>query len=303
MHSSLLRNLKPLVVSIALFGAGPVLQAHPVEQINCDSCAQWNAPQTPFKVVGNTWYVGTRGLSALLITSDQGHILLDGALPQSAPLIAANIEALGFKLKDVKLILNSHAHWDHAGGIAPLQKLSGARVASSAHGARVLRDGVIGADDPQYEAHNTRFTPVSEVEPVKDGEVLRVGPLAVTAHLTPGHTPGSTTWSWESCEGARCLRVVYADSLTAVSSDAFRFSGGAGKPDISASFRATIDKVRKLRCDVVVSTHPDFTDTFAKLARRTPEVNPFIDPQGCRTYADAAEQAFDARLAREKAHP
>jgi metallo-beta-lactamase class B len=303
MHDFMPFVCKRLALSALLAIAGSAALAQTVDRIDCQSCAQWNAPQAPFKVVGNTYYVGTQGLSALLITSDKGHILLDGGLPQSAPLIAANIETLGFKLADVKYILNSHAHWDHAGGIPALRRASGAAVVASEHGAKVLRDGVIGDDDPQHEHENTRFTPLAKVRTVKDGDVLRLGALAVTAHLTPGHTPGSTTWSWNACEGERCYRFVYADSLTAVSADGFRYSGGAGKPDLRASFRATIHKVRKLSCDVIVSTHPGFTDTLEKLARRTAEHNPFIDPQGCRTYADNAARAFEARLLRERGQP
>ena len=129
---------------------------------------------------------------------DKGHILLDGGLPQSAALIDDNIRALGFRTTDVRLIVNSHAHFDHAGGIAALQRRSGARVAASAAGARALAAGEPPADDPQYGLGRQAmaFPKVPQVQAVGDGEVLRVGALALTAHLTPGHTPGSTTWSW-----------------------------------------------------------------------------------------------------------
>ena len=176
----------------------------------------------------------------MLITSDQGHILVDGGLPQSAPLIDASIRALGFRTEDVRLIVNAHAHYDHAGGIAALQRASGARVAASAHGARVIAKGEPMPDDPQHAfgAAANRFPPVPSVRGVADGETLRVGPLAITARLTPGHTPGSTSWTWRSCEGERCLDVVYADSLTAVSAPGYRYSGlGDGGRYVDA-FRA-----------------------------------------------------------------
>ena len=267
------------------------------QPIKCGSCDAWNQPQQPFNVAANTWYVGPQGLSALLITGPQGHILLDGALPQSAAQIERNIAALGFRLEDVKLIVNSHAHFDHAGGIAALQARSGAQVATSAHGAQVLRDGVIGKDDPQHvPGDDHRMAKVPGARGVADGETLRVGPLSITAHLTPGHTPGSTTWSWTSCDAKGCLNMVYADSVTAMSADGFRFTGAR-----AAEMRNSIDKIAALPCDVIVSTHPDFTDTFEKLAARTPAHNTFITPDGCRKYAAEARQNLDARLAREQA--
>ena len=268
-----------------------------IKPIDCTMCEAWNKPQQPFNIANNTWYVGTAELSALLITGPKGHILLDGALPQSAPQIAQNIESLGFKLKDVKLILNSHAHWDHAGGIAYLQQKTGAKVATSVHGAQVLRNGLVGDDDPQWEpSGNTPFPPVPSAVGVADGEILQVGPITIKAHLTPGHTLGSTTWTWTSCDNSKCLNVVYADSLTPVSSDRFRYTGPRAE-----QFRRTIDKVANLKCDVIVSTHPDFTDTLKKLAARTPETNPFITPNGCREYAADARQRLDQRLAKEAA--
>lgn len=158
-------------------------------------------PQQAFRIYGNTYYVGTHGLSSVLIASEGGHVLIDGALPESAPLIAANIRSLGFRIQDVKLILNSHAHFDHAGGIAELQRLSGARVAASRWTADVMKKGEVPRDDPQFGALRP-IARVARVETFEDGETLRAGSLAVTAHLTPGHTPGGTSWTWRSCETA-----------------------------------------------------------------------------------------------------
>lgn len=271
------------------------------DAIQCSSCDEWNKPAKPFNIYGNAYYVGTAGLSAVLVTGPQGHVLLDGALPQSAPLIQKNIEALGFKMKDVKLILNSHAHFDHAGGIAALQKASGATVAHSPHGAQVLRDGTPGTDDPQYDPKERFYIPkVAQVKEVADGETLSVGPLRFTVHHTPGHTPGGTTWSWQSCEGSKCLDMVYADSLTAVSTDGFHYTGGPGYPDRSARFRQTIDKVANLKCDIVIAAHPSFSDVFGKAAARTAQANPFVDPEGCRKLAASAGRNFEARLQRER---
>jgi metallo-beta-lactamase class B len=286
-------------VLLALVAGAQPAQAH--DALNCDNCAAWNREQAPFNVYGNTWYVGPAGLSALLVTSPQGHILLDGALPQSAAQIEKHIAALGFNIKDVKLIVNSHPHWDHAGGIAALQRASGAVVAASAAGALALESGTNPKDDPQYEAEHAVHVPrLANVRVVADGETVSVGPLRLTAHLTPGHTPGGTTWTWRSCEKGKCADVVYAESLTAVSSDGFHFTGDAKHPDISASFLASVDKVRKLPCDIVISTHPAFTGTFDKLAARTPDNNPFLSPGGCRAYADVAEKGLLKRFDSER---
>jgi metallo-beta-lactamase class B len=191
----------------------------------CDSCATWNQPRPPFKVFGNTYFVGPTGLSSVLIVSNAGLILVDGALPQSAPLIDRSIRALGFRTEDIKLIVNGHAHYDHAGGIAALQRFTGAPVAASEAGVRALLAGRPTPDDPQAALANSAFPRVANARGVRDGEVLRVGDVAITAHATPGHTPGSTSWTWRSCEGSRCLDVVYADSITAISAPGFRFTG------------------------------------------------------------------------------
>jgi metallo-beta-lactamase class B len=289
-------NKTLLMAAMALAASGSTM-AEPGD-FHCTNCAAWNQPQKPFKLYGNTWYVGTRELSALLVTGPKGHILVDGALPQSAPVIEANIKALGFRMKDVKYILNSHEHFDHAGGIAALQRASGAVVVASAFGAQVLKNGVIGKEDAQYDpTQDPRIEKIAQVKPMAEGEVLAVGPLAVTARMTPGHTPGGTTWTWQSCEKGRCLDMVYADSLTAVSADNFRFSDD---PARVAQFKATIAKVAALKCDLVVSTHPGFTSIIEKQEGRKGDANPFIDPNGCRSYADAARKRFDARLESEK---
>src|SRR5690348_9936418 len=181
---------------------------------SCPSCAEWNTPQQPFRIFGNTYYVGTHGLASILVTSPEGHVLIDGALPASAPQIMANVLALGFRIQDIRLILNSHAHFDHAGGIAALQRASGARVAAMAWSAGVIERGESDRQDPQYGILHP-YPPVRDVEIIHDGDTLRVGPLALVAHATPGHTPGGTSWTWRSCQADRCVDVLYADSQTA----------------------------------------------------------------------------------------
>jgi metallo-beta-lactamase class B len=291
-----------LSLTVLLAQASHTLTPDP--PIKCGDCDDWNRASPPFRLFGNTYYVGTAGLSALLVTSPEGHILLDGALPQSAAVIEANIRTLGFALTDVRLILNSHAHFDHAGGINALQRASGAEVATSAAGARALRQGEPTEDDPQFafgRAENA-FPPVSRVRDVKDGETLSVGPLKITAHLTAGHTPGSTTWTWQSCEGSRCLNMVYADSLTAVSAPGFRFTGDATHPSLVERFRTSISLVEQLPCDIIVSTHPGFTRIQEKLAARQKQAqpDPFHEPHGCRAYAAEARKRLEQRVAEER---
>jgi metallo-beta-lactamase class B len=270
---------------------------------DCEYCEGWSRSHEPFKVYGNTWYVGS-ALSSILITSNKGHILIDGGLTQTAPQIKANIEKLGFRLEDVKLIVNSHMHYDHAGGIAALQRASGAKVAASPAARRALEGGGPTQDDPQFSfgpKHNN-FPAVKNVREIADGEELHVGDLRITAHFTPGHTPGGTSWTWSSCEGTQCLSMAYADSLNSVSAPGFRFSGDATHPSLVPTFRHSMDVVASLKCDILLSPHPEGFDMEAKLASRAakPTADPFIDPTACKVYADGARQRLDARVAEER---
>ena len=268
----------------------------------CDSCDEWNKPREPFKVYGNTYFVGTDGLSSILITGARGHILLDGGLEQSAALIDANIRKLGFKTEDVKLIVNSHGHYDHAGGIAALQRASGAMVAASPSGADALRRGENTIDDPQYgfgKAANG-FPPVTTVRVIKDGESIAVDTVAIKPHFTPGHTPGSTTWTWVSCEGQRCLNMVYADSISAVSADGFKFTAS---PALINAFRRSISRVAELPCEILISTHPSGKNLDDKIKKRAAlkgaGPDPFVD-HGCKALAAGALKGLENRIAEEK---
>jgi metallo-beta-lactamase class B len=264
----------------------------------CDACAEWNAPQAPFRIYGNTYYVGSHGLSAILIASDKGHVLIDGALTESAPLIAGNIRALGFRPEDIKLILNSHVHFDHAGGIAALSRLSGAQVAASAWSAAVLRDGKPAADDPQHDIARS-VAPVASVRVIRDGETIRAGGLALTARLTPGHTPGGTSWTWSSCEAERCLHIVYADSLTAVSADNYRFTA---HPSLLHGFDRSFTILEALPCDILLSPHPGFSGLFEHLkARESGQADALIVPNACRRYVAGLREMLQKRVAQEGA--
>jgi len=268
---------------------------------HCDACEGWNQPFEPVHLFGNTWHVGTAGLGSVLITSKQGHILIDGGLPQTAPLIADNIRKAGFRVEDVKLIVNSHTHYDHAGGIAALQRASGAQVAASPAGKLALENGGPLADDPQFTfgpEHNN-YPAVNDVRAIKDGETLRVGKLSITAHFTPGHTTGGTSWTWTSCEAKDCRAFVYADSLNSVSAPDFRFSDDAARV---AGFEKSISVVENLPCDVILAAHPNAIDLERKLAEAKAGAGSkaFVDAQGCKSYAAGARQRLAARLAEER---
>ena len=291
-----------IALSVCLFSTLVVAQQpalKPDEPKVCDSCDAWNARREPFRVFGNTYYVGVEGLSSVLITSDQGHILVDGGLPQTAARIDENIRALGFKLQDVRLIVVSHEHYDHVGGVAALQRASGAPVAASAMAARALKAGAPAKEDPQFGFGSfMNFPAVANVREARDGETLRVNDLAITAHHTPSHTPGSTAWTWRSCEAARCLGVVYADSLNSVSSPEYKFSAHKNVVEL---FRQSIATVRGLPCDILLSVHPEFSNTFDKLKRRSEgAADAFVDKAGCRAYADNAAKALERRLKTEQ---
>lgn len=265
----------------------------------CEDCPTWNKPREPFKVYGNTYYVGTDGLSALLITGDAGHILLDAGLSQSAPLIDANIRKLGFKTEDIKTIAVSHGHFDHGGGVASMQRHTGATVVASASTANALRRGENTTDDPQFGFGKefNGFPPVKQVREAAEGETIRVGQLSVTVHLIPGHAPGSSAYTWRSCDAGKCLNMVYVDSITSGSAPGFKYG-----PRLD-SFQRSIDKVAALPCDIVLSPHPQFTQVDAKLKRRAElksgEADPFIDANGCKAYAAVGMKALEARRATE----
>ncbi|MFW5947155.1 MAG: subclass B3 metallo-beta-lactamase [Gemmatimonadota bacterium] len=280
-------------VALAAQGQHPLTAPYPAEA--CPPCAGWNEPTEPFRIHGGTYYVGSRGLAALLITSPEGHVLIDGGLPDTAPLILAGIEALGFDPSHVRLIVVSHAHFDHAGGVAALQRATGARVAALPAAAEVLEEGQVGPDDPQYGVA-LDFPVVPGVDRIDDGAPLTVGPLSLTPHRTAGHTSGGTTWTWESCEGGDCLNLVYADSQTPVSADGFRFGDSAAYPSAVADFRRGFAVLESLPCDVLLTPHPGAAGLWERLEAGR---SGLVDADACRDYAAAARRQLERRLAEE----
>ncbi|MBD8527752.1 subclass B3 metallo-beta-lactamase [Pseudomarimonas arenosa] len=265
--------------------------------LECRACAGWNAEQAPFRLAPNAWYVGPRGLSSVLIATSDGLILIDGGLPQSAAQIATHIRQLGFEPQQIRYLLNSHPHFDHAGGLAALAEWSGATVVSSPVGLATLRAGVAPADDPQAAFGTDAAFPALPADhptrSIADGEVLRLGDTELIAEYTPGHAPGGISWRWQACDANRqCTAIVYADSLSAVSAPDYRFSD---HPAAIEAVNASVKRVAGLDCQLLVSTHPEMSQLFERHAR-----GELIDASACRRYAEQAAQALQRRLHNER---
>lgn len=258
---------------------------------SCSDWDDWDKAGPPYRIYGNSYYVGTCGISAILITGANGHILIDGATAAGADVIAANIRALGFALTDIKLLLQSHEHFDHVAGLAKLQQLSGARLLASAAAAPVLASGVVNAADPQAGMHQP--FPAARVDgEVKEGEAVTLGALSLLPVATPGHTPGALSWQWTSCEAEQCQVLVYADSLSPVSSDSYRFSEHLSYLN---AYRAGLSKLAKLDCQILLTPHPSASNMRTRLQSESG----LSDDKGCQLYADAVTQRLQQRLAKE----
>lgn len=253
----------------------------------------WDTPAPPHTVFANVHYVGTCGITALLLTSPEGHILIDGGTPAAAPAIAASIQALGYRLQDIAYLLVSHEHHDHAGGLAWLQQASGAVVVAQPAALDALRSGHNARNDPQFGRLDD-YPAISALRVIDDGQTLRLGPLALTAHATPGHAPGGTSWSWQSCQNGQCLDMVYADSLSPAAAPGYRHSD---HPAYLAAFQASIDTVAQLPCAVLITPHPLASNLFARMAGTAA----LVDDQACQRYAATARTALAARLDSEAA--
>ena len=269
----------------------PIEQSGPLFASQCKDWDDYDKPAPPVRIFGNTYYVGTCGISSILITDPAGDILIDGGTDKDPDLIAANIRKLGFQPTDVRYLLNSHEHFDHVGGLAQLQSMTGAQLVTSPVGAHALSNGMPTAEDPL--AGLKQGFPSARVDRVvSDGEQVRIGNTVLLALLTPGHTPGALTWHWGSCEGGVCRQIVYADSLTPVSDKTYRFSD---HPMYLAAYRASIAKVAALPCDILITPHPSASDMVNRFALG----KPLDDSNACKNYAAKLTQQLDERLAKE----
>ena len=258
--------------------------------------AAWTKPSKPYRVVGNVYYVGSEGLSSYLITSSAGHVLLDaGMSAEGAKLVESNIVGLGFKLADVKILINSHAHFDHAGGLAQMKAGTGARLYASSQDKPALEKGRHFGDN---ENGLTPFPAVKVDRTIRDGQKIRLGEATLTAHLTPGHTIGGTTWTLSTTERGRPLNVVFFNSVSVAGN---ALIGNKTYPRIVSDYRATFAKLKAMPADVFLPVHPEQGDLLAKRQRVLRGDNgAFIDPTELSRFVAKSEAAFDKELARQQ---
>jgi metallo-beta-lactamase class B len=260
--------------------------------------ASWTEPFPAHRVAGNLYYVGSRGLASYLIATPEGHILINSSLEESVPLIRASVEKLGFKFSDVKILLVSHAHWDHNAGSAEVKQLTGAKYMVMEPDVAVTEDG--GKSDFQYGS-----TPGSLYKPTKvdrvlhDGDEVKLGGSVLTAHLTPGHTKGCTTWTMKVSDGGKTYDVVIVGSPNV--NAGYKLVDNAQYPGIAGDFARTFQVLKSLHCDIFLGAHGDYYGLQGKFARMKPDgPNVFIDPDGYRNYVAEREGAFQRELARQK---
>jgi metallo-beta-lactamase class B len=279
---------RPTLLSLMAIAAAPAMPqaSDPLTRpIVTEHTAEWLAPRPPMRVFGSTYLVGFGGLNVALIDTGKGLILIDGALPQAAPAILANVRRLGFAPRDIKYILSTEPHFDHAGGIAALARDTGATVVASPRGAEALRTGRLAADDPQ-RGYDSRFPAVPMVKVIRDGERLALGNTVITARATPGHTMGSMSWSWRACEGQRCKAIVFAASLNPVSTDDYRFSAPSHKAVVAAFARGQA-AMRALPCDILITAHADQDGATERYLTKS---------GACRAYALSSRRKLAERI-------
>lgn len=255
---------------------------------------EWNRPAEPFRIIGNVYYVGTDGLAAYLIADPKGLVLIDGGLPESAPLIRANIEKLGFRMRDIKYLLLNHSHFDHSGGLAALKQASGAQMVASAGDAPDLRAGkTVGR--PELGG----FPPVKVDRIATEGSWIRVGGTTLVAHLTPGHTRGCTSWSLRTTDAGRAIEILFACSLTVAGQP---LTGSKTYPQATQDFRMTFAKLKRIKADVFLNFHPGFFDLKRKRAKqKAGDAFAFVDAAELGRQVAQAERGFEAELAAQKA--
>jgi metallo-beta-lactamase class B len=255
----------------------------------------WTTPVKPFRIAGDIYYVGTEGLGSYLIAKDHTAILIDGTLAANAPLIERNIRSLGFRLSDVKLLLENHAHYDHVGALAQIQNDTQAPLYASAGDRWALEHGR-PRGDTNYGLR--RFPPVKVAGIVADGETLGRGDFHLTAVLTPGHTPGCTSWATNVVDGGQQLRVLFLCSITVAGNV---LVGNREYPDIAADYARTFEKLATLNADVVLTGHPEIADVLGREARAAAgDRNAFVDPALLGRIVRQAHEGFAAAYAKER---
>lgn len=261
-----------------------------------ESARAWNRPVEPFRIIANIYYVGATEVSSYLITTPKGHILLDSGFAETVPLIQANLKKLGFKIEDVKILINSHAHYDHAGGLADLKELTGAKLMTSEADAELLANG--GKNDFQW-GDGLPYKPVKTDRILKDNDKIELGGVTMIARLTPGHTKGSMTWVMKVNEAGKQLDVVFATSATA---PGYKLIDNPKYPGIAADYAHTFQVLKSLPCDVFLTPHGSVFSMLekAKRAKQGEKKNPFIDPEGYHEFIERAENAFLRQMDKER---
>jgi metallo-beta-lactamase class B len=258
-----------------------------------------NQPVRPFRIIGNVYYVGAIEVSSYLITTPQGHILLDSGFAETVPQIRENVKQLGFKFEDIKLLITSHAHYDHTGGMAELKALTGAKLAASEADAVQLATG--DRDDFQW-GNRFEFAPVQADRILHDGDTVELGGVWLVAHLTPGHTRGNTTWTMEVKDGGKTYNVVFLGSTSA---PGYRLVNNRKYPNIVADYQKSFRVLESLPCDVFLGSHGSFFQLKEKMAKLAAgaTANPFIDPQGYRQFIEDSKKDFYEQLKEQQAKP
>ena len=257
----------------------------------------WTEPFPPFRIAGNLYYVGSKGLANYLITTPQGHILINSDLEENVPLIKASIEQLGFKFNDVKILLINHAHWDHNAGSAKVKELTGAKYMVMDGDVAVVESG--GKSDFHYGADPAMRYPPTKVDRVlHDGDKVTLGNAALVAHLTPGHTRGNTTWTLAVRDGDKTYNAVIIGSPNV--NPGYKLVGKASYPGIVQDYERTFRVLKSLPCDLFLGAHGAYYDLEAKYARmKAGSADAFVDREGCAKFIDEKEKAFRLELAKQ----
>jgi metallo-beta-lactamase class B len=257
----------------------------------------WTEPFPPHHIAGNIYYVGTRGLASFLITTPKGHILINSDLESTVPILRDNVERLGFHFSDVKILLISHAHFDHAAGSALIKKMTGAKYMVMDADVAEIESG--GKTDFQYGDSPDAQFPATKVDRIlHDGDEVKLGGTVLVAHLTPGHTRGCTTWTMKVVEDGKTLDVVIVGSPNV--NPGYKLVGNAVYPTMAQDYEGTFRVMKSLPCDIFLGAHGSYYDMESKVARLKPgAANPFVDPEGYRSYVAEREQAFRAELQKQ----
>ena len=280
-------------LAFALLGLGMATSA------SAANPPSWTQLVKPFRIAPHIYYVGTKGLAAYLITSGEGAILIDGTLEENASLIEHNIESVGVPLKSVKWLLSDHAHSDHVGALAQIKIDTGAKFAASA-GDRVALERGIPRGDTDYDATKFYFPPIKVDRVIQDGQSVAAGDAVLTAHLTPGHTPGCTSWTTTIGSGERRLRVLFLCSITVAGN---KLVGNRAYPAIVADYESTFAKLSNIKADIVLTSHPDIdiADVLGREARaEAGDRRAFIDPKALQEIVAQSKQDFEAVLAKAR---